>query len=194
MAPMAPRSPDDVTRILSGLGSGATSLDELLPIVYAELRSTADRLMKGERDDHTLQPTALVNEAFVRLAVGEARFGSNRRHFLAIAARAMRNLLVDHARRRRTEKRGGGREQVTLSGLADDRDTEVELLDLHAALEQLAELDERQARIVEMSFFAGMTGDEIAAELEIHRNTVVRELRMARAWLQHELRPDRNQS
>tara|TARA_R110002073_G_scaffold235461_5_gene396708 strand:+ start:675 stop:1253 length:579 start_codon:yes stop_codon:yes gene_type:complete len=179
---------DEVTRILAGLGSGESSLEELLPVVYAELRSAADRLMRSERDNHTLQPTALVHEVFVRLADGNAALGQNRGHFLGIAARAMRNLLVDHARRRKTEKRAGRDQQVTLTGVADDAVAlDVELLDLHEAMEGLAALDERQARIVELSFFAGMTGDEIAAELGLHRNTVVRELRMGRAWLRSAL-------
>ncbi|MCR9243713.1 MAG: ECF-type sigma factor [bacterium] len=188
---MAATPRDDVTRILDGLESGATSLEELLPIVYAELRVLADQVMRTERAGHTLQPTALVHEVFVRLADGDAALGGSRRHFLGIAARAMRHLLVDHARRRQADKRGGGRAQVTLNGLADDAaESDIELLDLHAALERLATLDERQALIVEMSFFAGMSGDEIADELGVHRNTVVRDLRMARAWLQRELRTE----
>ena len=191
---MSESSREEVTRILSGLGSGETSLEDLLPIVYAELRTSADRLMQAERGNHTLQPTALVHEVFVRLADGNSELGSNRGHFLSIAARAMRNLLVDHARRRKAEKRGGGGQHMTLSGVVDEGDQmDVELLDLHDAIEGLAALDERQARVVEMSFFAGMTGDEIAVELGLHRNTVVRELRMARAWLRRELEPGNKQ-
>ena len=177
-----------VTRLLADIEAGGGAVDELMPLVYAELRSAADRLMRRERGDHTLQPTALVHEVFVRLVEGEASLGKGRQHFLAIASRAMRNLLVDRARERRTEKRGGGAAPVTLSGLAErEGSVDVQLLDLHDALARLEELDPRQARIVEMSFFGGMTGDEIAAELDVHRNTVVRDLRMARAWLRREL-------
>ncbi len=180
-----PADRQEATRLLSLIGVGEASPNDLMPLVYGQLRSLADRLMGGERANHTLQPTALVHEVFVRMLEGECQLGSERREFLAVAARAMRNLLVDHARQRKTDKRGGGWAQVTLSGLIDDpdRSSDFELLDLHEALEQLEHLDERQARIVEMSFFAGMTGQEIAEQLGLHRNSVVRELRMARAWL-----------
>lgn len=174
--------------MLSLVDAGAQSVEALLPLVYAELRSTANRLMRAERGNHTLEPTALVHEAFVKLVDGEASLGSGRRHFLAIAARAMRNLLVDHARERQAQKRGGGQAPVTLSGVAADGGVDVDLLDLHEALGQLEQLDERQARVIEMSYFSGMTGDEIAEELGVHRNTVVSEMRMARTWLQRQLK------
>lgn len=177
------------TELLARIRSGDESLEALLPIVYAELRALAERHMGGERGGHTLQPTALVHEAFLRLVDSDVDVGQSRSHFLAIAGRAMRNLLVDHARARGRHKRGGRHQHITISGIAgpEGGDGELEILDLHASLEKLAELDERQATIVEMSYFAGMTGDEIAQRLDVHRNTVVRELRMARAWLRNEL-------
>jgi RNA polymerase sigma factor (TIGR02999 family) len=183
--PRRPRGP--ATELLSFIRDGSESLEALLPIVYSELRALAARHMAAERGNHTLQPTALVHEAFMRLVGCDADVGDSRGHFLAIAGRAMRNLLVDHARSRGREKRGGRQPHVTLAGIVEDGGGDLEILDLHAALDKLAGLDERQAKIVEMSYFAGMTGDEIAAQLDIHRNTVVRELRMARAWLRNEL-------
>ena len=179
---------DEAKDLLARIARGAASASALMPLVYAELRAMAEDLMRVERGDHTLQPTALVHEAFVRLVQGEAQLGAERREFLAVASRAMRNLLVDHARRRQAEKRGGAWDRVTLGGVPSEQPTEdVEILDLHQALAELEELDERQARIVEMSFFGGMSGDEIAEQLGVHRNTVVRDLRMARAWLRRAL-------
>lgn len=179
--------PQAAAELLARIGHGSESASALMPLFYAELRAIAGGMMRAERESHTLQPTALVHEAFVRLIQGDASLGKEPGEFLAVAARAMRNLLVDHARGRRTQKRGGAWDRVTLGGVAADEaqraETDVDLLDLSNALEELEQLDDRQARIVEMSFFAGMTGDEIATQLGVHRNTVVRELRMARAWL-----------
>lgn len=184
-----------VTRLLKEVGASGKGVDELLEIVYRELRAIAGRLMDRERDDHTLQPTALVHEAFVRLVQGQdgQDLGDSRRSFLAIASRAMRNLLVDHARRHGAVKRGGAQDwnRVTLAGLAEEANSDhFDLIALHEALEELERIDERQARIVEMCFFAGMTGKEIAEELGVHRNTVTTELRMARAWLLRHMRDE----
>lgn len=173
------------------------STEELLEHTYGELRRIADRLMGGERAHHTLQPTALVHEAFLRLvdssALGSIAGGpQGRLDYLGVAAVAMRRILIDHARGRTSEKRGGNWKRVTLMGLDGDpagasAGEDVDLLKLDAALEKLAKLDPRQAKIVELRFFSGMTGQEIAEHLGISRNTVVRELTTSRAWLMREV-------
>ena len=180
---------EDATRILMRISEGTESPAALMPIVYQELRSIAGDLMRRERGDHTLQPTALVHEVFVRLIEQQGSLGAHRRDFLALSAQAMRNYLVDHARKHNAEKRGGSRDRMTLGEASDQPQEEVDILDLHVALEELARLDERQARIIEMVFFAGMTGQEIADHLGVHRNTVLRDLRMARAWLRRAMGP-----
>lgn len=188
--PVPTEATHPVSRLLAQVSRGQGSATAVLPLVYRELRAIAGDLMRRERDDHTLQPTALVHEAFVRLLRQDADLGVQRVEFLAVAAQAMRNLLVDHARKHRAEKRGGARDRVTLGGVeaeAGVAPTEVDVLDLHAALDELEELDPRQAQVVEMAFFAGMTGQEIADHLGVHRNTVLRDLRMARAWLRRAL-------
>lgn len=170
-------------RLLESLHVQGESSTDLLPRIYGELRSVANRLMGNERSSHTLQPTALVHEAFLRIGEGEAM---ERLAYLATAARVMRHVLIDHARGRDTDKRGGSWKRVTLQGVLDDsgRAGEVDVVRLDEALTRLAELDERQARIVELRFFSGMTGQEIAEHLGVSRNTVVRELTVSRAWLQ----------
>ncbi len=172
---------------LSGdLGSEDSSGVDVMTRVYRELRAVADRMMSGERPDHTLQPTALVHEAFLRLGDGSSM---DRLAYLATAARVMRRVLIDHARGRNADKRGGQWKRVTMQGVRDgvgDK-MEVDLLRLDEALADLAKLDPRQAQIVELRFFSGMTGQEIADHLEISRTTVVRELTMSRAWLQRAL-------
>ena len=160
------------------------AVDALTPIVYDELRSLARSYLQRQRSDHTLQPTALVHEAFLRLTNVEEIDCTGKAHFLCLAAKAMRSILIDHARRHNAEKRSGGWNRITLQGvLADETDHAFELLALHDALEQLAELDARQADIVELRFFGGLTGADIAEVVGISRATVVRELTMARAWL-----------
>lgn len=182
----APDPLADVTQALHGLGAGAQDVPtELLAALVGELRSIARGYLGAQGAGHTLQPTALVNEAFLKL------FGStslqdvqDRRHFFALAARVMRQILVDHARQRRAAKRDGGGVQVTLG---EDLGVEVagdeELLDVDAALTELAELDPRQARVVELRFFGGLEVAEVAAALELSVSTVEREWRAARAWL-----------
>ena len=155
--------------------------------VQVELRRLAGGMMRSERSDHTLQPTALVNEACLRLFDQRGAW-EGREHFLALAATVMRRILADHARRRRSEKRGGDRKRVTLEGSeAAEDDRGVDLTALDAALEKLAGLYERQARIVELRYLAGMTVEEVATTLDISRSTVEAEWRMARAWLHREL-------
>ncbi|MGD8376112.1 MAG: sigma-70 family RNA polymerase sigma factor [Acidobacteriota bacterium] len=174
-----------ITRLLDRWRQGdEKAFDELLPLVYEELRRVAGRQRRG---GETLRPTALVHEAYMRLK-GHAGQFENRIHFFAAAATTMRRLLVDHARARGRLKRGGGAVQVELDeGLIAGRDATAEVLALDEALEKLAALDPRKARIVELRFFAGLNYDEIAAAVGSSPATVGRDLRFARAWLKSEL-------
>jgi RNA polymerase sigma factor (TIGR02999 family) len=180
----------DVTRLLGELARGNREVEAtLIPLVYDELRRVARALMRGESRRETLQTTALVHEAYLRLTGGRQVEWESRTHFLAVAAKVMRRILVDHARARNSEKRGGG---AVVSGaelmLRDPHTADSDrLLALDAALERLAALDGRQAQIVEMRFFAGMTVEETAHALGISPRTVKREWQMARAWLYGEL-------
>ena len=167
----------------------AAALDALLPAVQDELRRLARAYMRREREGHTLEPTALVNEAYIRLVDQHDVRWASRGHFFAIAAQAMRRVLVDHARGHGAAKRGGGAERVTLSGIAagEAERVDVDVLWLHEALERLARLDERQARVVELRYFAGMSVEEVAEVLGISPATVKREWSTARLWLAHAL-------
>jgi RNA polymerase sigma factor (TIGR02999 family) len=183
---------DQVTSLLRDMqGGDSAAVDRLVPIVYRELRKIAGALMKHERPDHTLQPTAVVHEALMRLMDGEPVSFESRAHFFAIAARIMRRLLVDHARRRVAGKRGGEElEQVELDdGLVLSVEQSSDVLALHDALDRLERLDERQARIVEMHYFAGNSIDEIAAIVGVSERTVRRELQTARLYLRQQLKP-----
>jgi RNA polymerase sigma-70 factor, ECF subfamily len=163
---------------------------QLIPLVYSELRRLATRYLNRERGDHTLQPTALVHEAFLRLASEKQPDWQDRAHFFGVAARLMRQVLVDHARRRHSLKRGGDceRSMMTEELLVYTPDKSAELLALDEALRRLADQDERQSRVVEMKFFAGLNIEQIAAVLEVSPRTVKREWTMARAWLHQEMR------
>lgn len=179
-----------ITRLLRRLGAGERGADaELLPLVYDELRALAARQLAHERAGHTLTPTALVHEAWMRLADDGSLAPADRRQFYAIAARRMRQVLVDHARRRDAAKRGGvERERITLSVLADgDGSRVVDALALDDAMEKLERLDGRKARVVELRFFAGLEMTEIAELLEISRATAQRDWEVARAFLYREL-------
>lgn len=180
-----PESPGEVTQLLAGLRQGdAGAGDRLLPLVYAELRQLAGKYMRGERQNHTLQPTALVNEAYLQMMGGRAGDWQSRAHFIGVAARTMRHLLVDHARAQRAEKRGGGLEAITINEeLAGGTDRAIDILELHQALEKLAERDPKQVQIVEMRFFGGLNNEEIAEILQVSARTVIREWNIARAWL-----------
>lgn len=179
---------EEVTTLLAAWRDGdREALSRLMPLVYGELRRLAARSLEGERQDHTLQPTALVHEAFLRLAGGAVPRWQDRVHFFAVAAQVMRRLLVDHARARRTEKRGGGARPLPLEAALDigspaAGDPEL-LLALDAALVELAVHDPRKARIVELRFFGGLTIEETAEFLGIATSTVILEARLARAWL-----------
>jgi len=161
---------------------------QLIPIVYAELRRLASFCLNRERTDHTLQPTALVHEAFLRMVHENQPIWQNRAHFFAVAARLMRQILVDYARRHRTHKRGGGQEKLSLdAALAFTREKSAEVVMLDDALDRLSEQDQRQARIVEMRFFGGLTMEEIAEVLQLSPKTVKRDWTMARAWLHQKI-------
>ncbi len=177
----------DVTRLLREWSAGDPSAaDRLLPVVYGELHRLAASYLRRERTGHTLQPTALVNEAWLRLA-GQGSPWQNRAHFLGVAAQAMRRILVDHARRKSAQKRGGDGVRVTLADVAAKETDEVDLVRLDVALEKLAALDERQARMVTMRFFAGLTVEEAAEALGVSEKTIKRDWAAARAWLHREL-------
>jgi RNA polymerase sigma-70 factor, ECF subfamily len=159
-----------------------------LPLLYAELHTIAERHMRGERPDHTLQPTALVNEAFLRMSGGQSGSGISggyldRTHFLRAASRAMRQVLVDHARARKAAKRGGGIRITLDESLAVQHDHDIDLLVLDDALERLAAAEPRWARVVELRYFGGLEIAEVAAALEISPATAKRDWQFARAWL-----------
>lgn len=182
-------APREVTRLLAAWGQGDRgALDKLTRLVYEELRRIAHRYMAGQRADHTLQTTALVNEAYMRLAAQDEPQFANRSHFLAVAAKAMRQILVDHAKAALRDKRGGGAKAVELdeSAVFSPEPTR-EILDLNEALEKLAVLDARKANVVELSYFGGLKHEEIAEALDISIVTVQRDWTFSRAWLYAEL-------
>lgn len=169
-------------------GGDARALESLIPLVYSELRSLAHSYLRQERADHTLQSTALVHEAYVRLAGHEPPALENRSHFFGVAAHVMREILVEYARRHRAAKRGGGTPSIALEDVehvAQRLDVDVLLLD--EALTELARLDERQSRIVELRFFTGLSIDETSEVLGISAATVSREWTIARAWLHRQI-------
>lgn len=185
---------NEVTRVLQLVRDGdASATDALLPLVYRELRALGGSLFQHQRNDHTLQPTALVHEAYAKLIGAENVTWQNRAHFFAVAAKAMRQILTDHARRKRAAKRSPGKEaeQVTLAELETPSSLEsIELLALEDALVKLADYDQRLYRIVELRFLGGLTVNEVAEVLEVSAPTIEREWRMARAWLRRELESD----
>lgn len=190
-ADSSPPPPRDVTQMLLAWSRGDEAEgDELLAAVYAELHRQAARAMRRESPDHTLQATALVHEAYLRLVDQRRVEWRNRAHFFGIAAQMMRRILVDHARGRDAAKRGGGLASVTLSDAvagSGDADDAVEVLALHEALERLATLDPDQARVVELRYFGGMSIEETAEVTGVSPATVKREWAVARAWLKREL-------
>jgi RNA polymerase sigma factor (TIGR02999 family) len=173
-------------------GGGRESTDRLFERVYDRLRTLASGALRGERAGHTLQTTALVHEAYVRLSAGRGAEWQDRGHFFGVAARAMRQVLVDHARRRDRLKRGGGWRRTTLdaSALGGGPGTSVDVLDVHRALARLAAEHPDLERIVEMRFFAGLENREVAEALGVSERTIERHWRFARAWLLRELEPD----
>ena len=181
----------DITQLLIDLRGGQASMDRLLPIVYEELRRIARRQLGAERPDHTLSTTALVHEAYLRMA-DQTRLGwQDRAHFFAASAQAMRRILVDYARRHRAEKRGGGRAQVTLDdAMAAAGERADQLVALDEALTRLAAMDPRLARVVECRFFAGLTEEETAEALGVTARTVRRDWVKAKGWLLAELKEE----
>ena len=184
-----PRQEHEITQLLAEWREGnQAALDDLYPLVYDELHRLARRYMSRERKGHTLQTTALINEAYVRLVDQRNVQWANRSHFFAISAQIMRRILIDHARRQTYAKRGGGARQVSLEETAIVvQDDLSEFLRLDEALKALAELDPRRSQVVELKYFGGLNNDEIAGVLKISKNTVIRDWNMARAWLHHQL-------
>jgi RNA polymerase sigma factor (TIGR02999 family) len=179
----------DINKLLAGIDrdNRAAIVERLMPLVYDELRGVAARYLRGERAGHTLQPTALVHEAFLKLADQSRIDWKGRTHFCAVAANVMRRLLVDHARARKRRKRGGGRAVRELAEEAVPAElSESEVLDLHDAIERLAKLDERQARVVELRFFGGLNMEEVAEALGVSKRTVEDDWTHAKAWLRVE--------
>ena len=182
-------SPESVSQLLLKWSDGdGSAREELMPLVYNELRRLARKYLRHERANHTLQPTALVNEAYLRLVDQRSVVWQNRAQFFGLAAKLMRNILVDHARTREAAKRGGPHYSVSVSELDRvSKSSEVDLVVLHEALERLAAYDNQKSRIVELRFFGGLTIEETAKVLDISHATVERDWKMARAWLRREL-------
>jgi RNA polymerase sigma factor (TIGR02999 family) len=178
-----------ITHLLNAHTSGnRDALDQLVPLIYDDMRRLAQNKLRGERVDHTLNTTALVHEAYLKLLKFDRFNYRNSRHFFAIASQVMRNLLVDYAVKRKAQKRGGEQQPMTLKEF--DSETRVDLSDIlsiHHALERLADIDQRQVRVVECRFFGGLTIEETAKTLGVSEPTVNRDWNMARAWLNREL-------
>ena len=186
---MKSHPPHEITQLLAEWSDGNQSaLDELYPLVYDELHKLARRYMSRERKGHTLQTTALINEAYVRLVDQKNVHWTNRSHFFAISAQIMRRILIDHARRHAYAKRGGGARQVSLEEAATVAfNPGLDLIRLDEALNSLAERDPRRSRVVELRYFGGLNNEEIAGVLHVSENTVTRDWNMARAWLYQQL-------
>jgi RNA polymerase sigma-70 factor (ECF subfamily) len=186
-----PESAGEITQLLQGWrGGDRKSLDALLPIVYKELRRLAHFQLRQERPDHTLQSSALVNEAYLRLVGLNAPQWESRTHFFAIAAQQMRQILVDYARRHRAEKRGGGVETIALEDATIEspgKNKDVDVLALDDALKALALIDVRKAQVVELKFFGGLNFEEMAEVLNVSAVTISRDWSTARAWLHREM-------
>ena len=178
-------SPNEVTQLLVAWGNGdQTALDQLMPLVYSELHRLAHRYIKKERPGHTLQTSALLNEAFMRLVDQRKVTWKSRAHFFAIAAQMMRRILVDYARSRRYAKRGGDAREVSFNEeLIISRQRSAEVVALHEALNELAAIDERKSKVVELKFFGGLSIEETAEVLGVSQGTVMRDWTLAKAWL-----------
>jgi RNA polymerase sigma-70 factor (ECF subfamily) len=181
--------PPAVTELLRAWSNGdQTALERLISLVERELRRLARGYMARERHDHTLQPTALVNEAFLRLTGAKDICWQDRTHFLGIAARLMRHVLVDHARSRGYQKRGGGAQRVAFTEeLAVSREAALDVMALDRALEALARVDARKAKVIELRFFGGLTVEETASVLHLSTDSIKRDWRLAKLWLLREL-------
>jgi RNA polymerase sigma factor (TIGR02999 family) len=182
-------SPHEITRLLREWADGSQSaLEALTPLVYAELRQLAKSYLKNEAPGHTLRPTALVHEAFLRLVGGRAPECQDRSQFYGVAARVMRQILIDHARTRQALKRGGVIEHLSLDeGLVVSIERDTDLVALDDALKRLAEIAPRKSQVVELRFFGGLSVEETAEALKLSEKTVRRDWQFAKAWLMHEL-------
>lgn len=183
----------EVTQILESIRLGdSDAIGKLMPLVYDELRSLAESLFRDQRSNHTLQPTALVHDAYLKLMGSQGGEIESRRHFFRVAAKAMRQLLVDYARARRTDKRGGDCRRVELQedSALEFPELELDIVELDEALTDLAKLDERQAKVVELRLLAGLTVAETAEALGVVERTVYLDWRMARFWLEERLRSE----
>jgi len=189
-----PENPTRVTGLLLKWGRGdEDALERLIPLVHRELRQIAQRCMARERAGHSFQATALVNEAYLRLVDTKDVAWHDRAHFLAVAARGMRRILVDHARARRAQKRGGPATRVTFDeALAVTNEPREDFVALDDALDALAAFDARKSRVVELRFFGGLSVEETASVLHVSPSTVMGDWRLAKAWLQREMRGDRS--
>jgi RNA polymerase sigma factor (TIGR02999 family) len=184
------QSREGITQLLTRWSDGdQAALDQLMPMVYSELRRLAGNYLRRERQDHTLQPTALVNEAYLKLIDQKTAKWQNRAQFYGIAAQLMRRILVDHARQHNAAKRGGSNQQRLSITSANQlvAKPDLDVLALHDALEELATIDPQQERIVELKFFGGLSIEETAEVLKIGHATVERDWKMARAWLRRKL-------
>ncbi|HKQ76590.1 MAG TPA: sigma-70 family RNA polymerase sigma factor [Blastocatellia bacterium] len=180
--------PTEITQWLRKWSEGdRAALDQLMPVVYKELRKLADGYLRSERPDHTLQPTALINEAYLRLVKQDFPEWQSRKHFYGVAAQLMRQILVEHARARGAVKRDGGIKLSIDEAPTFSQDQAADLVALDDALTALAKFDERKARIVELRYFGGFSIEEVANALDISAATVGREIRMAQAWLHREM-------
>lgn len=179
-----------ITRMLREWSDGnQTALEELMPLVYQELHTQAARYLRRERSNHTLQATALINETYLKLIDQREVDWQNRTHFFAISANLMRRILVDHARTKKREKRGGSNEELPLEDVTVviNGETNVDLIALDEALNRLTKIDERQVQVVELRYFSGLSLEETAAALKISRSTAAEDWAMAKAWLRREL-------
>ena len=186
---MAKRSPEGVTQLLEKWSQGdEEALGQLMPLVYDELHRLAGAYLRRERREHTLQPTALINETYLKLIDQDHPNWKNRAQFFGVAAQLMRRILVDHARRHHARKRGGDRLNVSLRNIgAFGNQPDADLLTLHDALDQLEKIDPEQSRLVELRFFGGLTIEETAEVMQVSHATVEREWKIAKAWLKREL-------
>jgi len=186
---MSKQDSTQITQLLIDWSNGnASALENLMPLVYDELRVMARRYMRGQNSGHTFQTTELLHEAYLKLANQEQHNWQNRAHFFGVASQAMRHILVDYARAKNSQKRGGNNFKVTLDETAlVSRDSSENILALNVALEKLETLDERKVKVVEMKFFGGLTTEEIAEVLTISPETVKRDWRFSRTWLLREL-------
>lgn len=180
----------EITHLLAEWRQGnKQALDKLVGLVYNQLHQIARRRLSSERQDHTLQPTALINEAYMRLAKWQSFDWQNRAHFLAVTAEIMRNILVDYARKNLADKRGGDRYKISLTQMSDNaqKEKDLDLVALDDALKALSEIDPLQSKIIELRYFAGLSIEEVAETLNISPSTVSREWKLAKLWLMRKL-------